>query len=114
MLDPIHFHFLHTQNSKFDAVGVWKNEKFLDIGSVDGALVFAAPSCYGSDIHISRGVEIVPELMDQSNRHSKVMTKISEMSDDQIQLYCGDIYQCDEDNTLINYLRDTTLADITE
>ena len=102
MLDPIHFHFLHTQNSKFVAVGVWKNEKFLDIGSGDGALVFAAELFYGSDIHISRGVEIVPELFDRSNTYFETMTEISEMSDDQIQFYCGDICQWDEDDTLTN------------
>ena len=74
-------------------MGVRKNEKFLDIGSGDGALVFAAPLFYGSDIHVLRGDEILPKLMDRSNTYSETMTKISEISDDQIIFYCGDIYQ---------------------
>ncbi len=99
-----------TLASLFDAVGVRKNEKFLDIGSGDGALVFAAPLFYGRDVQISRGIEIVPELLERSVRYARAMEVDEIINGEQVQFYCGDIYRCDDDETLTKYLRDTTLA----
>lgn len=86
----------------FDAVGVYENEKFLDIGSGDGALVFATALLY-EDIIMSRGVELVPELVERSQTYRLGFPE----NVDRVEFHCGDIYDCDE--TLENMLKDTSL-----
>jgi hypothetical protein len=92
-----------TLATLLDAVGVYENERFLDIGSGDGALVFATALLF-EDVVMSRGVEIVPSLFDRSEEYRSKFADIS----DRVQLHCGDIYDCNE--TLRNMLGDTTLA----
>lgn len=86
-----------------DAVGVHENERFLDIGSGDGALVFAAALFYG-DIHKSRGLEIVPELFERSQHYCNQFLDIK----DRVELYCGDIYECD--TKIQSLLHDSSLV----
>lgn len=87
-----------------DAVGVHENERFLDIGSGDGALVFGTALLY-DDVQVSRGLEIVPDLYDRS---MKFCSHFDEEVQDRVELHCGDIYECNK--TVIRILQDTSLA----
>jgi hypothetical protein len=49
-----------------DAVGVQKEDQFLDIGSGDGILVAAAALLYPQHLKAARGVEILPTLYQRS------------------------------------------------
>lgn len=99
-----------------DAVGIRKGEKFLDIGSGDGALVLGTSILYPDHIERSRGVELVPGLVNRSNEHRKKLRDVlleSEHSDlakvlDCVEFMSGDIYQ--SELPLLAVLSDTTLA----
>lgn len=94
-----------TLATLFDAVGIHENERFLDIGSGDGALVFATALLYDGHVSVSRGVEIVPVLKDRSEMHR---SQFKSIEDHRIEFHCADIYNCDE--TLEHFLADTTIA----
>ena len=78
----------------------------MDIGSGDGALVFATSLLFGGDISISRGVEIVPTLFERSQSHKSTFAEVLE--NNKVEFHCGDIYDCDD--TMENILADTSLA----
>jgi cyclopropane fatty-acyl-phospholipid synthase-like methyltransferase len=61
-----------------DAVGVQEGDRFLDMGSGDGALVFGTSLPYANEsginaIHTARGLEIVQGLYQRSLQHRKVL-----------------------------------------
>ena len=109
----------------FDAVGIHEKERFLDIGSGDGALVFATALLYDEKIDRSRGIEIVPDLKDRSEEFKILFQKSLSSSsntiidngddyvgscDDKIEFHCGDVYHCDHDEKLKSMISDTTIA----
>lgn len=100
-----------------DAVGVEKGDKFLDIGSGDGALVLGACLLYPDHIQESRGVELVPGLVDRSNTHLRHLKAVLETQRpdactllDRVKFMAGDVYQANKDPQLLSVLSETTLA----
>ena len=118
-----------------DAVGVMEGDRFLDIGSGDGALVLGASLLYASDsedgqnaIKAARGLEIVPGLFHRSKKHQKALDAILQQSPDQpnsktntdnellrkkqspVEFVLGDIHNAEHDESLSCLLKDTTLA----
>jgi len=84
-----------------DAVGVEKNDCFMDIGSGDGLLVSAASMLYSDFLTASMGVEIVPDLYQRSLTFQRRLESII-ADDDKIEL-CesmsfnfGNVYEPDE------------------
>ena len=106
----------------FDAVGIHEKERFLDIGSGDGALVFATALLYEENIDMSRGIEIVPDLKDRSEEFKIHFSQSSNAFidntngdgghgyHDKIEFHCGDVYNCDHDEKLQSMISDTTIA----
>lgn len=103
-----------------DAVGVEKGDRFLDIGSGDGALVFGASLLFAEDgqnaIKVARGLEIVPGLFERSRRHEEALRSILEPSpllqenQSPIEFALGDIHAAKSDQSIASILQDTTLA----
>jgi hypothetical protein len=105
-----------------DAVGVEYGEKFLDVGSGDGALVLAASLLYATGsgrnaISKARGVEIVPGLVDRSRQHAKNMKAMLQslnatdaLTDaTEPEFILGDVHLSNNDE-MSALLADTTLA----
>jgi uncharacterized protein YejL (UPF0352 family) len=110
-----------------DAVGVQQNERFLDIGSGDGALVLAASLLYadknGNAVQAARGLEIIPGLYEHSLEHAKALkSKLGSASQDgdtnsllnkhqaPVEFVLGDVHDATTDESLASILHDTTLA----
>ncbi|CAJ1957216.1 unnamed protein product [Cylindrotheca closterium] len=122
-----------------DAVGVYPGDKFLDIGSGDGALVLGASLLYAGDdddddddekknaIAVARGLEIVPGLYERSLKHQEKLSNILKeetgvdgrfLREQQspVEFHLGDIHKAASSNnaydssTLNNILEDSTLV----
>ena len=113
-----------------DAVGVKPNERFLDIGSGDGALTLGAALLYPDYILASRGIELIPGLVDRSKLHLEALREKVRGDDDvlcNVEFFTGDVHQvqsislnaADKESStsssssltkLQNILEDTTLA----
>ena len=103
-----------------DAVGVQQEERFLDIGSGDGALVMGAQLLYPKHIVCADGLELVPGLVGRSEQHLQELRKILALEApqheellpllDQIQFATGNIYKPRDDSRLSARLQETTLA----
>ena len=101
-----------------DAVGVHQGDRFLDIGSGDGALVFAASLLYGGSedgsdnaIEKARGLEIVPGLYQRSLKHLDALQEITQNEHGSpIEFVLGDVHDAHTDESLKALLQDTTLA----
>lgn len=105
-----------------DAVGVEKGDRFLDIGSGDGALVLGASLLFVDEedgqnaIKVARGLEIVPGLFDRSRRHEEALRSILEPSpllqenQSPIEFALGDVHAAKSDQSVASILQDTTLV----
>lgn len=119
---------MQTLATLLDAVGVYDGDNFLDIGSGDGALVLGASLLYaakngggGNAIQKAVGLEIVPGLVDRSNRHLRNLHKILRESsgDDamkclsenqsEVQFFLGDVHDV-KSQSISTILSETTLA----
>lgn len=100
-----------------DAVGVKPGDRFMDIGSGDGALVLGACLLYPDHISRSRGVELVPGLVARSKQHLRNMEGIFNNSANpassasilqRIEFSAGDVYE--PTYGLCAALKDSTLV----
>ena len=111
-----------------DAVGVEPGDRFLDIGSGDGALVLGAALLYPEHILTkARGIELVPGLVRRSQEHLQRLRRCCILSEstnadehdhpleaarlDRVSFHQGNVYDdAAEDSQLYKQLRDTTIA----
>lgn len=108
-----------------DAVGVQEGDRFLDIGSGDGALVLGTSLLYANNtngenaIQAARGLEIVPGLYQRSLQHQKSLdnalrqdleNEILLQQQAAVEFVLGDIHDAPTDESLKQVLLDTTLA----
>lgn len=101
-----------------DAVGVLEGDRFLDIGSGDGALVLGAALLYPEHISASFGVELVPGLFERSKMHtSRLQEKLAtdglhaELEClDRASFHLGNIYEQRSNGELSTILTETSLA----
>lgn len=104
-----------------DAVGVQPGDRFMDIGAGDGALVLGACMLYPQHVVKSRGVELVPGLVERSKQHARnlrdvLVNRESPFSSrnananllDRVDFALGNVYEPDSD--LEDALSDTTLS----
>ena len=105
----------------FDAVGIREGEKFLDIGSGDGALVFGASLLYPDHMCTSRGMELVRGLVDRSKTYLEQLKNVIQEENsgsfekfssslETIDLSVGNVYDYKTDKRIASILSDTTLA----
>ena len=90
-----------------DAVGVRKGDAFLDIGSGDGALVLGAAMMYPDFLRASRGLELVPGLVDRSVRHRTILEERQALTVP-TEFCHGDVHGSEP--AVLDILGDTTLA----
>jgi hypothetical protein len=107
-----------------DTGGVQEGDRFLDIGSGDGALVLGTSLLYANEsgknaIHTARGLEIVPGLYQRSLQHRKVLNDALRQDpanarlvqqQASVEFFLGDIHNSPTDKSLRQILHDTTLA----
>eukprot|EP00980_Cylindrotheca_fusiformis_P025860 scaffold14741_cov135-Cylindrotheca_fusiformis.AAC.10 len=120
-----------------DAVGVEEGDRFLDIGSGDGALVLGTSLLYYAEvdddgeggkisrnaIHKSRGLEIVPGLYHRSLQHQKNLNHllrkdattvedivVQQQQQAKVEFFLGDIHNTPTNDSLRSIIQDTTLA----
>jgi hypothetical protein len=91
------------------AVGVEENDAFLDIGAGDGALVLGAALMYDNHLRVSRGLEVVPQLVERSQQHAAKLLSSQGLAMAPIEFYLGDIYNS-KDQQVDQILQDSTLA----
>jgi len=115
---------LETLATILDAVGVKRGDRFMDIGSGDGAVVTGASMLYPGYLHASRGIEIVPRLYERSLvfqnhlEHVVLSQQTEEKKEEDTRgmklcpdtsLYLGNVYQ-PNDTAIKRLFSDTTLA----
>ena len=100
-----------------DAVGVYKGDSFLDIGSGDGGLVLGASLLYPDHLQACCGVELIPGLLERSKKHhSKLQKALSYgcpsllSAAGKVDFLLGDVYDVQEGDDLASVLCTTTLA----
>lgn len=93
-----------------DAVGVSDGDAFLDIGSGDGEVAFAAAMMYPREFRVVRGIEIVPDLYDRSVSFLADLRQAlgGDADVSPIELLCGDVHG--DDAVIQRALQDTSLA----
>jgi hypothetical protein len=108
-----------------DAVGVQPNDRFLDIGSGDGGLVYGAAMLYPPEYLTKvRGIELIPGLVERSQNHGRTLQQSLLSKDDKdndeidgmiasldrTEFTLGNIYEAESDWNVQQILQDTTLA----
>lgn len=89
-----------------DAVGVEPQDSFLDIGSGDGALTLGAAMLYPDYFRVSRGLELVPGLLERSKIHSASLKEELLLP---CEFFLGDVHD-HQHPEISSILTDTTLA----
>jgi hypothetical protein len=98
-----------------DAVGVQRDDCFLDIGSGDGGLVLGAGLLYPDYIQKCRGLEVVPGLVERSKLHAKRLLASKDTTTDcnqhvNAEFLLGNVHEACRDASIASVLQETTLA----
>ena len=110
---------IKTLATILDAVGLREGERFLDIGSGDGALVMGASLLYGSKyVKQSIGLEIIPGLVSRSKRNLRKLRALLKSAkyncegdvSSNIDFVLGDVHESQSDADVQEIIHATTLG----
>lgn len=90
-----------------DAAGVANGDSFLDIGSGDGALALGAALLYPDHLRISRGLEIVPGLVERSRDHAQRLRSTLTVP---VDFSLGDVHMASSIQGISDILMDSTIG----
>lgn len=104
-----------TVATVLSAAGVCSGDRFVDIGSGEGLPTLAAALLYPTRLAVSRGVEIVPRLVERSHHHhARLREWLSHHPDHAcapVELLVGDVFAAPETPVAVDaVLGESTLA----